>query len=66
MTETQVINRLGKPNARSFLESGERVLVWSYSRGTAVGTGNARTAALLFDQQNRFVRVLSVSESQVR
>jgi outer membrane protein assembly factor BamE (lipoprotein component of BamABCDE complex) len=66
MTEAQVIDHLGKPNARSFRQDGTQIDVWSYSQGTAVGTGHARTAALLFDQQKRFVRVLSESESRLR
>lgn len=66
LTESQVIERLGKPNARSFMQDGSHVLVWSYARGTAFGAGNARNAALLFDPQKRFVRVLSVAESRVR
>lgn len=66
MSEAQVIDRLGKPNARSFREDGTQIDVWSYSQGTAVGTGHARMAALLFDQKKRFVRVLSESESRLR
>jgi hypothetical protein len=66
MTEAQVIDRLGKPNARSFGQDGTQIDLWSYSKGTALGTGHARMAALLFDQRKRFVRIVSTSESLIR
>jgi hypothetical protein len=66
LSEREVVSRLGQPNARSFTSTGEQVLVWSFSKGNALGGAKARMATLLFDREHRFVRVLSVAESKSR
>lgn len=66
MSQADVIASLGKPNAYNYLANGQQVAVWLYSRGTPLGTGNARSVALLFGTDKRLVRVLAQTETEVR
>lgn len=66
MSKAEVIARLGEPNSRSVAANGEEVLLWLHSRGTALGTARARSATLLFDANGRYVRMINVTETQMR
>lgn len=62
----EVIARLGQPNNRTTLADGQTQLLWLHSKGTAWGSADARSAALLFDAQGRFVRVITTSQTSMR
>ena len=66
LSKEEVIARLGPPNSRSTTPTGEEVMVWLHSTGTALGTGRARSVTLLFDASGHFVRVLNTTETQIR
>ncbi|MBL0947597.1 hypothetical protein [Brevundimonas sp.] len=62
----EVIARLGQPNNRMTLANGQTQLLWMHSTGTAWGTGEARSVALLFDAQGKFVRVVMTNQTDMR
>lgn len=61
-----VIARLGEPNSRTTLPNGQTQLMWLHSRGTAWGAADARSAALLFDADGKFVRVITTNQTSMR
>lgn len=61
-----VIVQLGQPNNRTTLPDGQTQLLWLHSTGTAWGTADARSAALLFDAQGKFVRIITTSQTSMR
>ena len=62
----EVIARLGQPNNRTTLPDGQTQLLWLHSTGTAWGSADARSAALLFDSQGKFVRIITTSQTSMR
>ena len=62
----EVISRLGQPNSRTTLPTGEAQLMWVHSTGTAWGTADARSAVLLFDAGGKFVRVVTTNQTSMR
>jgi len=63
---SDVIARLGQPNNRTTLPNGQTQLMWLHSTGTAWGTADARSAALLFDADGKFLRVITTSQTTMR
>ena len=63
---TDVIARLGQPNSRTTLPNGQTQLMWLHSTGTAWGTADARSAALLFDADGKFIRVITTNQTSMR
>lgn len=63
---SDVIAQLGQPNNRTTLPDGQTQLLWLHSTGTAWGTADARSAALLFDAKGKFVRVITTSQTSMR
>ena len=63
---SEVIARLGQPNSRTTLPNGQTQLMWLHSTGTAWGTADARSAALLFDAEGRFIRVITTNQTSIR
>ncbi len=63
---SEVIARLGQPNNRTTLPNGQTQLMWLHSTGTAWGTADARSAALLFDADGKFLRVVTTSQTNMR
>lgn len=61
-----VIARLGQPNSRTGLPTGQTQLMWLHSTGTAWGTADARSAVLFFDEGGRFVRVVTTNQTSIR
>lgn len=61
-----VIARLGQPNSRTTLPNGQTQLMWLHSTGTAWGTADARSAALLFDAEGKFIRVITTNQTTMR
>jgi len=61
-----VIARLGEPNSRTTLPNGQTQLMWLHSTGTAWGAADARSAALLFDAEGKFVRVITTNQTSMR
>jgi hypothetical protein len=66
MIKAEVIAALGRPNSSSTMANGGEVLVWLHSRGTAWGSGDARSVSLLFDSAGHLVRVLNRTQTQIR
>ena len=65
-SEAEVIAKLGKPTSITTLGDGTRQLMWVHSKGTALGSASARSALLLFDKSGRFVKVMSMNETNIR
>lgn len=65
-SEAEVIASLGKPTSITTLGDGTRQLMWVHSKGTALGSASARSAMLLFDQSGKFVKVMSMNETNIR
>lgn len=65
-SEAEVIAKLGKPTSTTTLGDGTRQLMWVHSKGTALGSASARSAMLLFDQSGKFVKVISMNETNIR
>lgn len=65
-SESEVIAKLGRPTSTTTLGDGTRQLMWVHSTGTALGTGSARSAMLLFDQSGKFVKVMSTNQTNIR
>lgn len=63
---SDVIARLGHPNSRTTLPNGQTQLMWLRSSGTAWGAAEARSAALLFDAEGKFVRVITTNQTTMR
>jgi outer membrane protein assembly factor BamE (lipoprotein component of BamABCDE complex) len=66
MTREQVIALLGRPTTRVTLADGTQQWMWLRSRGTMLGTADARSVTLLFGADGRYVRTLSQVETQIR
>lgn len=65
-SQAEVIAKLGKPTSITTLADGTRQLMWVHSTGNALGQGSARSAMLLFDQDGKFVRVMSTNQTNIR
>lgn len=63
---SEVIARLGQPNNRLTLANGQTQLLWMHSTGTAWGTADARSVALLFDAQGKFIRVVMTNQTRMQ
>jgi hypothetical protein len=67
MTVAEVEKSLGsKSSAVNYMPDGRTARVWMWSRGTVVGTGEARSVSILFDAQGRMVRLINTSETPIR
>jgi ABC-type uncharacterized transport system auxiliary subunit len=64
MSQAAVVGLLGKPNATAQNADGTRVLVWTHSKGSALGA-KARSVSLLFDAQGNYVRMISSTQTEM-
>ena len=65
MTEAEVVSRMGAPNSRTTMQDGSTSLMWLHSSANAFGSGAANSAAVLIDQDGKFVRVITTTETKL-
>jgi hypothetical protein len=56
----------GKPTTTHYHANGTKLLVWQYAQGTALGTGKGKILMVLFDRNDRMIRVVSRTETDLR
>jgi len=64
--KTEVITQLGRPSATATLPDGRQQLMWTHSRGTMLGTAQARSVMLLFGADGRYLGMVSQAETDIR
>lgn len=65
MTQTEVIQMLGKPNTISTLPDGRVQLGWVHSTGSMFGA-NARAVSLLFDANGKLLQTISQNQIDMK
>lgn len=66
MAKVDVIAVLGKPTSTVTLPDGRQQLMWIHSRGTMLGTADARAAMLMFSPTGAYLGTLTQSETNLR
>jgi hypothetical protein len=56
----------GKPTTTHYPADSTKLLMWQYAQGTALGTGKGKILMVLFDRNDRMVRVVSRTETDLR
>jgi len=65
-SQSDVIAKLGSPTSVTSLADGTRQLMWVHSTGNALGQASARSAILQFDQDGKFIRVMSTNQTNFK
>lgn len=64
-TREQVIARLGRPTTTVTVADGTTTMMWLFSRGNALGQGSSKGLMLRFDQDGRYVGVVSQTNTEI-
>lgn len=65
-TEGDAARLLGRPTTETFMADGTRLLQWSYSQGTALGTGSGAAVSILFTAEGKMIRLVQRSKTTLR
>lgn len=64
--KAEVIALLGRPTTTVSLPDGRQQLMWVHSRGTMLGSAQARSALLMFSATGEYISAMSQAETTVR
>ena len=59
-TRQDAIDKLGQPSSISTYSNGNQLLQWQYIYGTAIGIGGGAHVAILFDSNEKMIRITHI------
>lgn len=66
MSKTEVIAIMGRPTSTTTLADGRQQIMWIHSRGTMLGSGQARSATLMFSAAGEYIATINQAETNIR